>query len=232
MSIYLCVHVLWLYVLLLFLMVPEEACDLWLWHSLEIFEPRHEKTNKMSVRPAKTQISLGIRPVWSESSLSPWTCREILTQTWTETFILPGFHGNLFLELDATANVSHYNIPWEFKPNVISRHELNVFDVFFFFFFCFFLFFFSNHYEYVFRMKWKLNIQFLSVRSIRRMCSLNVLQMTTLNVKPFMSFDIAYHTRMIYTPTHIKNMFSIFVLKQIKFISKPDAEGLNYINQS
>ena len=26
-------------------------------------EPRHEKTNKMSVRPAKTQISLGIRPV-------------------------------------------------------------------------------------------------------------------------------------------------------------------------
>ena len=27
------------------------------------------KTNKMSVRPAKTQISLGIRPVCSESSL-------------------------------------------------------------------------------------------------------------------------------------------------------------------
>ena len=28
-----------------------------------LFEPRHDKTNKMSVRPAKTQISLGIRPV-------------------------------------------------------------------------------------------------------------------------------------------------------------------------
>ena len=28
-------------------------------------EPRHDKTNKMSVRPAKTQIS----PIWSESSL-------------------------------------------------------------------------------------------------------------------------------------------------------------------
>ena len=27
------------------------------------YEPRHDKTNKMSVRPAKTQISLGIRPV-------------------------------------------------------------------------------------------------------------------------------------------------------------------------
>ena len=34
------------------------------------FKPSHDKTNKMSVRPAKTQISLGIRPVWSESSLS------------------------------------------------------------------------------------------------------------------------------------------------------------------
>ena len=28
-----------------------------------IFEPRHDKTNKVTVRPAKTQISLGIRPV-------------------------------------------------------------------------------------------------------------------------------------------------------------------------
>ena len=26
------------------------------------YEPRHDKTNKMAVRPAKTQISLGIRP--------------------------------------------------------------------------------------------------------------------------------------------------------------------------
>ena len=30
---------------------------------LHLNEPRHDKTNKMSVRPAKTQISLGIRPV-------------------------------------------------------------------------------------------------------------------------------------------------------------------------
>ena len=29
------------------------------------FELQHDKTNKMIVRPAKTQISLGIRPVWS-----------------------------------------------------------------------------------------------------------------------------------------------------------------------
>ena len=35
-----------------------------------IYEPPHDKTNNVAVRPAKTQISLGIRPVWSESSLS------------------------------------------------------------------------------------------------------------------------------------------------------------------
>ena len=34
-----------------------------------IFEPRHDKTNKVIVRPAKTQISLDIHPVWSGSSL-------------------------------------------------------------------------------------------------------------------------------------------------------------------
>ena len=35
-------------------------------------EPRHDKTNKVTVRPAKAQISLGIRPVWSESLLAAW----------------------------------------------------------------------------------------------------------------------------------------------------------------
>ena len=31
-------------------------------------EPPHDKTNKMKMRPAKTQIRLGIHPVWSENS--------------------------------------------------------------------------------------------------------------------------------------------------------------------
>ena len=45
------------------------------WMCLKIcslFEPPHDKTNQMTVCPVKTQISLGIRPVWSESSLSVW----------------------------------------------------------------------------------------------------------------------------------------------------------------
>ena len=38
-------------------------------------EPPPDKTNKVSLCPAKTQISLSIRPVWSESSLSAWRKR-------------------------------------------------------------------------------------------------------------------------------------------------------------
>ena len=37
---------------------------------------RSRKTNNVAVRPAKTQISLGIRPVWSESSLcAQWVAK-------------------------------------------------------------------------------------------------------------------------------------------------------------
>ena len=37
----------------------------------------HNKTNKMTVHPAKTQISLGIRLVWSESSLcAQWVAKD------------------------------------------------------------------------------------------------------------------------------------------------------------
>ena len=44
-----------------------------LFAGISLNEPQHDKTNKMSVCPAKTQISLGIRPVWSEASLSAWS---------------------------------------------------------------------------------------------------------------------------------------------------------------
>ena len=37
-----------------------------------INEPPRDQTNNVAVRPAKTQISEGIRPVWSENSLSAW----------------------------------------------------------------------------------------------------------------------------------------------------------------
>ena len=50
-----------------------------------IHEPAHDKTNKMSVRPAKTQISLGIHPVWSESSLSAWRKLGSLATQWAHS---------------------------------------------------------------------------------------------------------------------------------------------------
>ena len=52
------------------------------------FEPPHNKTNKMAkwhVRPAKTHISLGICPVWSESSLSTWRKLGTLATHWAHS---------------------------------------------------------------------------------------------------------------------------------------------------
>ena len=41
------------------------------------FNMNHDKTSKVTVRPAKTQISLGIHPVWSESLLcAEWVVKD------------------------------------------------------------------------------------------------------------------------------------------------------------
>ena len=45
---------------------------------------RMTKPTKLHVRPAKTQISLGIRPVWSECSLSAWRKLESLATHWAQ----------------------------------------------------------------------------------------------------------------------------------------------------
>ena len=49
------------------------------------YEPQHDKTNKMTVRAAQTHVSLGIRPVWSESSLSAWRKLESLVTHWAHS---------------------------------------------------------------------------------------------------------------------------------------------------
>ena len=43
------------------------------------------KPTKWHVRPVKTQISLGIRPVWSESSLSAWRKLGSLATHWVHS---------------------------------------------------------------------------------------------------------------------------------------------------
>ena len=55
------------------------------WEKCRLFEPRHDKTNTVTVRPAKTQISLGIRPVRSESSLSAWRNLGSLATRWAHS---------------------------------------------------------------------------------------------------------------------------------------------------
>ena len=61
----------------------EYCCYSWVRIYQKAFEPRHDKTNKMTVRPAK--ISLGIRPVWSESSLSAWRKLGSLATHWAHS---------------------------------------------------------------------------------------------------------------------------------------------------
>ena len=48
-------------------------------------EPHHDKTNSVTVCPSKTQISLGIRPDWSESSLSAWRKLGSLATHWAHS---------------------------------------------------------------------------------------------------------------------------------------------------
>ena len=65
----------------------------WVWRSLETHwspqqkrnESRHDKTNKVTVRPAKTLLSLGIRPVWSESLLPAWRNLGSLATHWAHS---------------------------------------------------------------------------------------------------------------------------------------------------
>ena len=51
----------------------------WFWPVTEL---PHNKTNKMTYAPSKTQISLGICPVWSVSSLSEWRNSGSLATHW------------------------------------------------------------------------------------------------------------------------------------------------------
>ena len=61
---------------MLWVLIRMSTNNICFYGELTKIEPPHDKTNKMTVRPAKTQISLGIRPVWSESSLcSQWLAK-------------------------------------------------------------------------------------------------------------------------------------------------------------
>ena len=50
-----------------------------------IFEPPHDKTDKVAVHPVKTRISPGIHPVWLESLLSAWRKLGSLATHWVHS---------------------------------------------------------------------------------------------------------------------------------------------------
>ena len=55
------------------------------WETESKYELPNDRTNKMTVRPANTQISLGICSVWSESSLSAWRKLGSLATHWAHS---------------------------------------------------------------------------------------------------------------------------------------------------
>ena len=55
------------------------------WLDIIIWAASPTKPTKWPVRPAKTQISLGIRPDWSESSLSAWKTVGSLATQWAHS---------------------------------------------------------------------------------------------------------------------------------------------------
>ena len=60
------------------------------------------------VRPAKTPISLGIRPVWSESSLSPWRNIKSLAAHWAHPpSLIRVFAGRTLVILLVLSIVAH-----------------------------------------------------------------------------------------------------------------------------
>ena len=77
---------------------------------LKWYETPHDKTNKMTVRPAKIQISLGICPVWSESSLcTQWVAKD------------PSFlHADSGLWSDWADAQADLSLHWEHMPLVVG----------------------------------------------------------------------------------------------------------------
>ena len=115
-----------------------------------IHEPRPDKTNKMSVRPAKTQIRLGGCPGWSESSLGAqslcWFCHVAAhliswARLWSVIKLvctvqeLSAIFANAFFRIWTSANprpLANGILKW-FKK--LIEYRLCFFFFFFFFFF-------------------------------------------------------------------------------------------------
>ena len=111
----------------------------------EWFEPWHDKTNKVTVPLAKTQISPGSRPVWSESSLSAWRNLGSLATHWVHskdsdqtgwmprliwvfaghTLILLLFlcHGSLIFKIFTGRYFRENKLPWKLNISITVNEK-------------------------------------------------------------------------------------------------------------
>ena len=95
---------------------------------------RHDKTNKMSVCPAKTQISLGIHPVWSESSLcAQWVAKdasflhadsEDSDQTGWMPSLIWVFDGRIAILLVLSCRCSYADCSWGGGLEILFYHKM------------------------------------------------------------------------------------------------------------
>ena len=86
-----------------------------------LIEPPHDKTNKVTVRSAKTQISLGIRPVWSV-----FACR--IKKPWVLSYPLSAQRRLWSDWADAQADLS---LRWAHMPLCWFCHEAALISILF-----------------------------------------------------------------------------------------------------
>ena len=94
------------------------------------YQPRHKKNNNVTVRPAKTQISLGIRSVWSESSLcAQWVAEdpsflhadsENSDQTGRKPRLIRVFSGSTLILLVLSCRGSYFYL-FTVNPNIVFQ---------------------------------------------------------------------------------------------------------------
>ena len=77
------------------------------------------KPTKWHVRPATTQISLGIRPVWSEALLSTWRTLRSLATHW----VFAGRTVILYVHMIGSTKVKDKSLFWTSGPTTLQEGE-------------------------------------------------------------------------------------------------------------
>ena len=88
---------------------------------IHVTEPRHDKLNIVTVRPGKTQISLGVRTVWSESAQADLSLPVRMKKGWVLSYPLSAQRRLWSDWADAQADLSLRWVLSHFVGFVMSR---------------------------------------------------------------------------------------------------------------